>query len=177
MKMTRVERQFNRLDVNASTRRVNPGHVTVTGVQRLYRGAQLRLEPEPEVTINGKYVRRTYVRTSQNSTSTVTLNIESPSMSNCMFVQGFSLTLSLTLSNLVMSDSPAQLSLPAINIALSLVPSGTTGFAASFKGTSEGLVTEKMTEKNSAYVQERPREDPGPRQSSRSCFSVPPDGH
>ena len=95
MKMTRVERQFNRLDVNASTRRVNPGHVTVTGVQRLrlYRGAQLRLEPEPEVTINGKYVRRTYVRTSQNSTSTVTLNIESSSMSNCMFVQGFSLKL------------------------------------------------------------------------------------
>jgi len=81
-----------------------------------------------------------------------------------MYVQGFSLTLLLTLSNVVIPENPSpQISLPAIDI-------GTTGSPAPFEGSSEGLVTVG----NFVYVQEESREEPRQR---RSCFSVPRNTH
>jgi len=72
-----------------------------------------------------------------------------------MCVQGFSLVSLLTLSDVVMPESPsAQISLPVIDIALCFVP-GTTRLPAQFEGQSEGL----MTGENSVWVQEESREE------------------
>ena len=71
-----------------------------------------------------------------------------------------------------MPESPsAQISLPAIDIAPSFVPS-TTGLPVPFEGPSEGLVTEE----NSVYIQEESREELEPHQC-KCCFSLPRNTH
>jgi len=84
-----------------------------------------------------------------------------------MHVQGFSLTILLTLSNVVTvpESPPAQISLPAFDIAPSFVRSS-PGLPGPFEGPSEGLVTVG----NSVCVREESREEP---RRCRSCFSVP----